>query len=297
MGVAIVRHPPAPTVLRIAGSSMMVPEAPAGSQAVLASADAVRAALVELSDESKAAQVARYLRAVPGGYGEGDRFHGVPVPQVRAIAKRAVLDDDELERLAASPWHEERMAALCVAVTRVKRIGRLLGSRRARRDPGSQAVQEAVARREELGRKYLDWVGRGLVNNWDLVDTSAEHLVGAWLLVPLTGAPGLPSRINDLIASSNVWERRVAIMSTFATTRAGTDWPTYAVARRLLDDPHDLIHKAVGWMLREAGKRVDEQTLVVFLDRHAARMPRTMLRYAIERFSPEVRAHYRSLRV
>lgn len=274
---------------------MMVPEAPAGSQAVLASADAVRAALVELSDESKAAQVARYLRAVPGGYGEGDRFHGVPVPQVRAIAKRAVLDD-ELERLAASPWHEERMAALCVAVTRVKRISRLLDSRRARRDPGSQAVQEAVARREGLGRKYLDWVGRGLVNNWDLVDTSAEHLVGAWLLVPLAGSPGLPSRINDLIASSNVWERRVAIMSTFATTRAGTDWPTYAVARRLLDDPHDLIHKAVGWMLREAGKRVDERALVVFLDRHAARMPRTMLRYAIERFSPEVRAHYRSLR-
>jgi len=275
---------------------MMVPEAPAGSQAVLASADAVRAALVELSDESKAAQVARYLRAVPGGYGEGDRFHGVPVPQVRAIAKRAVLDDDELERLAASPWHEERMAALCVAVTRVKRISRLLDSRRARRDPGSQAVQEAGARREGLGRKYLDWVGRGLVNNWDLVDTSAEHLVGAWLLVPLAGSPGLPSRINDLIASSNVWERRVAIMSTFATTRAGTDWPTYAVARRLLDDPHDLIHKAVGWMLREAGKRVDERALVVFLDRHAARMPRTMLRYAIERFSPEVRAHYRSLR-
>ena len=275
---------------------MMVPEAPAGSQAVLASADAVRAALVELSDESKAAQVARYLRAVPGGYGEGDRFHGVPVPQVRAIAKRAVLDDDELERLAASPWHEERMAALCVAVTRVKRIGRLLGSRRARRDPGSQAVQEAVARREELGRKYLDWVGRGLVNNWDLVDTSAEHLVGAWLLVPLAGAQGLPSRINDLTTSSNVWERRVAVMSTFATTRAGTDWPTYAVARRLLDDPHDLIHKAVGWMLREAGKRVDEASLIAFLDQYAARMPRTMLRYAIERFSPEVRAHYRSLR-
>ena len=275
---------------------MMVPEAPAGSQAVLASADAVRAALVELSDESKAAQVARYLRAVPGGYGEGDRFHGVPVPQVRAIAKRAVLDDDELERLAASPWHEERMAALCVAVTRVKRISRLLDSRRARRDPGSQGVQEAVARREGWGRKYLDWVGRGLVNNWELVDTSAEHLVGAWLLVPLAGAPGLPSRINDLIASSNVWERRVAIMSTFATTRAGTDWPTYAAARQLLDDPHDLIHKAVGWMLREAGKRVDEASLIAFLDQYAARMPRTMLRYAIERFSPEVRAHYRSLR-
>ena len=252
----------------------MAPEAPTRIHAVLTSADAVRAALVELSDESKAAQVARYLRAVPGGYGEGDRFHGVPVPQVRAIAKRAV-----------------------VAVTRVKRISRLLDSRRAQRDPDSQAVQEALARREELGRRYLDWVGRDLVNNWDLVDTSAEHLVGAWLLVPLAGAQGLPSRITDLIASSNVWERRVAVMSTFASTRAGTDWPTYAAARQLLDDPHDLIHKAVGWMLREAGKRVDEASLIAFLDQYAARMPRTMLRYAIERFSPEVRAHYRSLRV
>ena len=135
----------------------MAPEAPTRIHAVLTSADAVRAALVELSDESKAAQVARYLRAVPGGYGEGDRFRGVPVPQVRAIAKRAVLDDDELERLVAGPWHEERMAALCVAVAQAKRISRLLGSRRAQRAPDSQAVQEALARREELGRSI--WTG------------------------------------------------------------------------------------------------------------------------------------------
>ncbi|WP_243858922.1 DNA alkylation repair protein [Actinomyces sp. ZJ308] len=275
---------------------MMVSQTPTRGQPVLTSADAVHDALLELADESKAAQVARYLRAVPGGYGEGDRFHGVPVPQVRAVAKRSVLDDAELERLVASPWHEERMAALCVAVAQAKRIGRLLGSRRAKQDPDAPAIQEALARREHLGQRYLDWVGRDLVNNWDLVDTSAEHLVGAWLLVPLAGSPGLPSRIDDLIASSSLWERRVAVMSTFATTRAGTDWPAYAVARRLLDDPHDLIHKAVGWMLREAGKRVDEGSLVDFLDRYAARMPRTMLRYAIERLSPEVRTHYRSLR-
>ncbi|TFH53997.1 DNA alkylation repair protein [Actinomyces viscosus] len=274
----------------------MVPEPPAPSPSVLTTADDVRAALLELSDESKAAQVARYLRAVPGGYGEGDRFHGVPVPCTRAVARRAVLDDGELERLVASPWHEERMAALCVAVAQAKRISRLLGSRRAQQDPDSPAIEEALARREELGQRYLGWVGQDLVNNWDLVDTSAEHLVGAWLLVPLVGDQKLPSRIGDLITSSSVWERRVAVMSTFATTRAGTDWPAYAVARQLLNDPHDLIHKAVGWMLREAGKRVDEGSLVAFLDRYAARMPRTMLRYAIERLSPEVRAHYRSLR-
>lgn len=273
----------------------MVSDTPTTSRSDLTTADAVHAALAGLSDESKAVQVARYLRAVPGGYGEGDRFHGVPVPRTRAIARRAVLDDGELERLVASPWHEERMAALCVAVAQAKRIGRLLSSKRAQRDPGSPTVQEALARREHLGQRYLDWVGQDLVNNWDLVDTSAEHLVGAWLLVPLVGEQELPYRIGDLITSSSVWERRVAVMSTFTTTRAGTDWPTYAVARRLLDDPHDLIHKAVGWMLREAGKRVDEDSLVTFLDRYAAHMPRTMLRYAVERLDPEARATYLAL--
>ena len=104
----------------------------------------------------------------------------------------------------------------------------------------------------------------------------------------------LPDRMTTLISSDSVWERRVAVLSTFATTRAGVDWPAYAVARRLLDDPHDLIRKAIGWMLREAGKRVDERALVAFLDEYAPVMPRTMLRCAIERFDPAVRAHYRS---
>jgi len=151
------------------------------------------------------------------------------------------------------------MVALCVAVGRAKRIRRLLDSARSQRDSNSPAVQDALTGREEMGLRYLDWVGRGLVNNWDLVDISAEHLVGAWLLLPLV-------------------------------QEAGDD----TVARRLLDDPHDLIRKAIGWMLREAGKRVDERALVAFLDEYAPVMPRTMLRCAIERFDPAVRAHYRS---
>ena len=277
----------------------MTPVAPAA----LTTAAVVHAALVDLSDESKASQVARYLRAVPGGYGEGDRFMGVAVPRIRALAKRTRLDHDELERLAASPWHEERMVALCVAVGRAKRIRRLLDSARSQRDSNSPAVQDALTGRAEMGLRYLDWVGRGLVNNWDLVDISAEHLVGAWLLLPLVQEAGddtvarpqvLPDRMTTLISSDSVWERRVAVLSTFATTRAGVDWPAYAVARRLLDDPHDLIRKAIGWMLREAGKRVDERALVTFLDEYAPVMPRTMLRCAIERFDPAVRAHYRS---
>ena len=132
----------------------MTPVAPAA----LTTAAVVHAALVDLSDESKASQVARYLRAVPGGYGEGDRFMGVAVPRIRALAKRTRLDHDELERLAASPWHEERMVALCVAVGRAKRIRRLLDSARSQRDSNSPAVQDALTGREEMGLRYLDWV-------------------------------------------------------------------------------------------------------------------------------------------
>ena len=198
------------------------------------------------------------------------------------------------------------LLALLIAVGRVKRLNRLLDRAQARPGSGTQtppAVRDALAGREALGRRYLGWAARGLVNNWDLVDASAEHLVGAWLLVPLVreadGAPrtpALPERITALADSRCVWQRRIAVLSTFAATRAGVDWPAHAVARRLLDDPHDLIHKAVGWMLRETGKRVDERALTAFLDRYAALMPRTMLRYAIEGLDPDARARYRAMR-
>lgn len=274
----------------------------------LTTAEAVQAALSGEGVPAKAEQMARYMRAVPGGYGEGDRFRGLTMPQMRAVAKRAVLDDDELGRLVASPWHEDRMVALLVAVGQVAPLNRLLARRRegrAGRAVSQAKVEAARERRAALGGMYLEWVRRGYVNSWDLVDASAEHLVGPWLLEPLCdrgagGAgcstpPPLPAEISRLLAGRSVWERRVAVMSTFATTRAGTDWPTYVVAALLLDDPHDLIHKAVGWMLREAGKRVDEEALRGFLDVHAPSMPRTMLRYAIERLDPESRAQYLSL--
>ena len=109
-------------------------------------------------------------------------------------------------------------------------------------------------------------------------------------------APALPERITALADSRCVWQRRIAVLSTFAATHASADWPARAIARRLLDDPHDLIHKAVGWMLRETGKRVDERALTAFLDRYAALMPRTMLRYAIEGLDPDARARYQAMR-
>lgn len=272
----------------------------------LTTAEAVQAALEAGSSPDKAEQMARYMRAVPGGYGEGDRFRGLAMPQVRGVARRSRLDDDELERLVASPWHEDRMAALLVAVRQVAPFNRLLTRQRegrAGRAAATAKVEAARVRQATLGRCYLEWVGRGYVNNWDLVDASAEHLVGAWLLVPLAArtagragaAPPLPEEVLDLASSGSLWERRVAVLATFATTRAGVDWPAYAVASLLLADPEDLIHKAVGWMLREAGKRVDEEALRAFLDAHAASMPRTMLRYAIERLDPGARAAYLAL--
>ncbi|MDO4243752.1 MAG: DNA alkylation repair protein [Actinomyces sp.] len=274
----------------------------------LTTAEAVAQALAALASPAKAEQMARYLRAVPGGYGEGDRFRGLTMPRMRAVAKRAVLDDGQLKLLVASPWHEDRMAALLVAVGQALPLNRLLARWRAAeagRVAPTTRIEAAQVRQAELGGMYLEWVRCGRVNNWDLVDASAEHLVGPWLLEPLaarnvgaaghSASPPLPAEIERLLSSHSLWERRVAVLATFATTRTGTDWPTYAVAALLLDDPEDLIHKAVGWMLREAGKRVDEQTLRSFLDTYGYRMPRTMLRYAIERLDPEARAAYLAL--
>lgn len=153
--------------------------------APLTTAAAVRAALADLADDGRARQAARYMRAVPGGYGEGDRFIRVTMPLIRGVVKRTVLDDAELELLVDSAWHEERMAALLVAVARVGPINRLLPPGMRLQPSAAEEVVEAFAGRERLGRRYLDWTSRGLVNNWDLVDASAEHLVGPWLFFPL----------------------------------------------------------------------------------------------------------------
>ncbi|VEG26206.1 DNA alkylation repair protein [Actinomyces howellii] len=270
------------------------------SPMTVTTAQAVQTALAALVSPAKAEQMERYMRAVPGGYGEGDRFRGLTMPQVRGVVRRSRLDDDEREQLVASPWHEDRMAALLVAVAEIRPLNRVLERARAGGRVPDARIRAAQERQAELGSRYLKWVGRGRVNNWDLVDASAEHLVGPWLLLPRAAwtpgsagaSPPLPEQILDLASSGSLWERRVAVLATFATTRAGVDWPAYAVASLLLADPEDLIHKAVGWMLREAGKRVDEEALRAFLDAHAASMPRTMLRYAVERLDPEVRAAY-----
>jgi 3-methyladenine DNA glycosylase AlkD len=170
--------------------------------------------------------------------------------------------------------HEERLAGLVILNARFARA--------------AKPRTLDVAAQEEMVRFYLDAVHRGRVNNWDLVDVSAENIVGPWLLE----RPRDP--LFQLAQSDSLWERRVALLSTFAFIKAGDASTTFELSELLLDDRRDLIQKAVGWMLREVGKRVDRLLLLGFLDRNAARMGRTALSYATEHLTPDQRVHYRA---
>lgn len=247
----------------------------------LLTAAEVRAALAAAADPDRAAGAARFFKTGPGGYAEGDVFIGVTVPATRAIVKRAAgLPTAEVAELVASPVHEERLAGLLVMVDRFRRAGRARS-----RDDGVRAAEH---------EGYLAAVRAGHVDNWDLVDASAEYLVGEVVFAPVADVE--PPLVRELAASDSLWQRRVAVLSTFAAIKAGDARPTLALAARLLDDPEPLLHKAVGWMLREVGKRVDRAVLTAFLDEHAARMPRTMLSYATEHLDAAERAAYRAKR-
>ena len=217
-----------------------------------------------MADPVKAEGSQRFFRTGPGEYGEGDRFLGIRVPDLRALVREfRGLPWEESLVLLQSEWHEERLVALLHWV-----------QAHSRADDSTRAAIHAA---------YLKHLRR--VNNWDLVDSSAEHLVGPHL--PRGGGPLL----TRLASSSSLWERRVAMIATFYGIRRGDFEAALRMAKRLRGDSHDLIHKAVGWMLREVGQR-DLDVERAFLDEHAARMPRTALRYAIERFPETERQKY-----
>lgn len=224
----------------------------------------VRRRMRELRDPADAKNLAWFFRTGPGQYGEGDRFLGLRVPVLRDLARGfRALPFDQTLLLLDSPWHEERLLALFLLVRMY--------------DKGTDAVRDAVF------RAYID--NLHCVNNWDLVDASAAQIVGRHLRHTDR------SLLHRLARSDNLWPRRVAIIATYHFIRDEDFRDTLDIATILLHDREDLIHKAVGWMLREIGKR-DVETERRFLDRHAATMPRTMLRYAIEKFPPELRAWY-----
>ncbi len=226
----------------------------------------VRRDLRRAARADKARVLARFFKTGPGEYGEGDRFIGVAVPDIRRVVKRYAESVAlvEILKLLRSAIHEDRLCALLMLVRKY--------------DEGDDMTR---------GRIYRAYIkNTRCVNNWDLVDLTAPNIVGAWLW-------GRPKRVlTKLARSRSVWERRIAMLATFYDIRHRQPAEAIRIAKMLLSDEHDLIHKAVGWMLREVGKRCSVVVLEKFLQKHGRRMPRTALRYAIERFSETKRKAY-----
>jgi len=229
----------------------------------------------------KAVFLQRYFKTGKGEYAEGDKFLGLTVPQSRKIAHEfRDLDLKSLTKFMTHKVHEYRFIALEILVAKYEHAEKLNAKNKNSR---KKEIQDSEKIQRDIFKFYLQ--NRKYINNWDLVDTSAEYIVGAYL-------KDRPKELlYKLATSKSVWDRRIAIISTFHYIKNGDHYETLKIAQMLLKDSHDLIHKAVGWMLREVGKK-SEKTLVQFLDKHSKVMPRTMLRYAIERFPAELRHIY-----
>jgi 3-methyladenine DNA glycosylase AlkD len=251
-----------------------MPKAPASP--LLPTLRDLRRELEKGNDPARAAFYKRFFKCGPGQYGEGDTFRGgFTVPQIRVLARAyRHLSFEDAAALLDSPWHEDRQLALIHLVSLYER--------------------GAPPLREKIHRLYLRHVGSG-VNNWDLVDGSAPQLVGAHLEAMRAGGdPAAPLRMLEKMArDKNLWKRRVAVVATLHFIRRGSYGEVLRLSEILLNDREDLMHKATGWMLREMGKR-EVAPLVSFLDRYAAVMPRTMLRYALEKFPEDTRKKYRA---
>ncbi len=318
------------------------------------SAEALKKAMRALVNPARAEHSLRFFKTGPGEYGEGDKFLGLTVPQIRDIAKRFMdMPPEETRKLLDSPWHEHRLVALLIWVMQYRKAekaemraanrthaastsqrvqgvqGRTQGAasqqgtrRASAQRTASQQAQGVASQaqgkaaqvqvalegaaqasaplnsnpsavlRTTLHQAFMDAVAAGRVNNWDLVDSSAETLFGSFA----RGEDGEPrpafrKKLHALAQSPSLWERRVAMLSVFHNIRQGHFIVALEIAEVLVHDSEDLMHKAVGWMLREIGKR-DRKTLNRFLDKHAASMPRTALRYALEHSSAKEKTHY-----
>lgn len=243
------------------------------NQKKIKASDVLRA-LKESADKTKAKIYPRFFKSGPGEYGEGDQFLGVTVPKARKVAAAfQAIALDQLKTVLSSKWHEARLTALLILVRKFKE--------------GDQREQKNL---QEFYFAHLKWV-----NNWDLVDTSAPYIAGPFLFSKYTssslGKSQVLKTLVKLSDSKNLWDRRVAILATFYFIRQNEYGPTLTLAKHLLEDEHDLIHKAVGWMLREVGNR-SMLDLETFLTRHLSRVPRTTLRYAIEKFPLKLKAKY-----
>jgi 3-methyladenine DNA glycosylase AlkD len=233
---------------------------------VMDNVERIKQDLSRFSDPEKKEFFPRFFKTAPGDYGEGDLFMGVTVPHQRKIAKQYYrqISLAETEKLLQDPVHECRLTALFILVNKYER-------------------SKDQAEKEEIIQLYLN--NLSFVNNWDLVDSSAYKLLGPHL------ENSDRQLLYELAEAPDLWKQRIAIIATLHFIRKNDFDDTLRIAEKLLDHPHDLIHKAVGWMLREVGNR-DLDKELEFLDRHYRKMPRTMLRYAIEKFEPELRQQY-----
>ncbi len=228
--------------------------------------DDVRLALCKLADDRQAKILSKFFKTGPGEYGEGDIFWGIRVPQIRSIACQSWnLPLSELDGLLRDPVHECRLCAALIIVEKYQK--------------GDEKIKKTCF------QFYVSHLTA--INNWDIVDLTASKIIGDYLF----RNPRERKLLSRLAKSKNLWERRIAIVATHEFIKNGDFDNTFAIAKLLLKDPHDLIHKAVGWMLREVGK-CDHDAEIQFLNEYCTMMPRTALRYAIERFPEKLRQHY-----
>lgn len=245
----------------------------------MTTANDILGVLESMADEKQAANLRRFFKTGKGQYGEGDVFLGLKVPMTRGVVKEARLDVtfEEIEKLLYSKYHEARLAGLMLLVEEMK----------AALPRKSRSPLETARRREEIVAFYLKHARQA--NNWDLVDMTCPKILGEWLLH--TSSDGdMPDRtvLDRLAESDNLWEQRISIVSTWRLIRASQYDDAIRISEKLLGHQHDLIHKAVGWMLREVGKKEPER-LSDFLESHHSAMHRTTLRYAIEKMPPLIR--------
>ena len=249
-------------------------------------------------NESQRQVLMRFFKTGPGEYGEGDEFLGLKVPQTREVVKSVAKDFplSEVPELLMSRWHEVRLCGLLILVAKFEK----LATKRLEND------EAAIRSRDEILTLYLQYAERA--NNWDLVDLSVPKILGHWLLLPTrcfaSPNPSIPTSVDNKISlldslahSPNLWKQRMSMVCTWKTTQLGDPSWCLRYAEIHLHHPHDLMHKAVGWMLREMGKRISMDLLRDFLRQHAHDMPRTALRYAIEQMSEQERQYWMSIPV
>lgn len=240
-----------------------------------------------LQDNEQRKILMGFFKTGPGEYGEGDEFLGLKVPQTREVVKAVAKDFplDQVPELLMNHWHEVRLCGFLILVSKFEK----LSVKRLEND------QSAIRKRDEILKLYLKYAEQA--NNWDLVDLSVHKILGHWLLLPsnLGDKDYKIKLLDELAQSDNLWKQRMSMVCSWKTSQMGDPSWCLRYAEIHLHHPHDLMHKAVGWMLREMGKRVDMDLLRDFLHQHVHEMPRTMLRYAIEKMPERERQYWMKL--